>query len=147
MIKSKKKRGPGPQPGTEQQRQRCQSLQAKFITLGKEAASQGERVEAERFFQYAEHYTRVLNSFQERLASQRTEDGRMNHENKEPESDSLSVRFDVPLVPTKSEDADAFLKASDFPEFAPETAPAAEPRRPGPKPLPRYKKTPRSFPS
>ncbi|MDR2464129.1 MAG: DUF4167 domain-containing protein [Holosporales bacterium] len=45
----------------DQQKQRNQSLYAKHLALGKDAASQGDNVEAERNFQQAEHYIRLLN--------------------------------------------------------------------------------------
>jgi hypothetical protein len=44
----------------EQQRQRNQSLYSKYLNLGKEFLSQGDRVESERNFQMAEHYARLL---------------------------------------------------------------------------------------
>lgn len=46
---------------SEQQRAKNQSQYAKYINQAREAASQGDTVEAERFFQSAEHYARLMN--------------------------------------------------------------------------------------
>jgi hypothetical protein len=55
------------QQETELQKQKNMSLYAKFVTLGRENAAQGDLVEAERNFQYAEHYIRVSNWLQDFL--------------------------------------------------------------------------------
>ena len=40
----------------------AQQLHEKYIQLGRDAASAGDRVMAESYFQYGEHYFRVLNA-------------------------------------------------------------------------------------
>jgi hypothetical protein len=45
----------------DQQKQRNQSLYVKYLALGKDSISQGDNIEAERNFQHAEHYIRLLN--------------------------------------------------------------------------------------
>lgn len=46
---------------SEQQKTKYQSAYAKYMNQGREAAAQGDSVEAERFFQHAEHYIRMIN--------------------------------------------------------------------------------------
>lgn len=54
--------------GDESSKARHQSMHAKFMNQGREAALHGDTVEAERFFQQAEHYLRIMNNAQERKA-------------------------------------------------------------------------------
>lgn len=41
----------------------------KSLTLAKDAASAGDRIVAENYLQHAEHYQRIINSFEEEAAS------------------------------------------------------------------------------
>lgn len=50
----------------EAAKSRYQSMYAKCTNQGREAAVQGDNVEAERFFQQAEHYLRLMNQENER---------------------------------------------------------------------------------
>jgi hypothetical protein len=50
-----------------QTKQRLQSLLTRYTSLGKEALTHEEYVEAERNFQYAEHYVRQLNAIDRNL--------------------------------------------------------------------------------
>lgn len=42
------------------QRSKNQAQYSRYLALGKEALAQGDKIEAERNFQYAEHYVRLL---------------------------------------------------------------------------------------
>jgi hypothetical protein len=42
-------------------RKQVQATREKYLNMAKEALSSGERVDAEFYFQHADHYTRVLN--------------------------------------------------------------------------------------
>lgn len=43
----------------------------KYLTMARDAASQGDRVAAENFYQHAEHYFRVINAQQQQYGQQR----------------------------------------------------------------------------
>lgn len=43
----------------------------KYLAMARDAASQGDRVAAENFYQHAEHYFRVINAQQQQYGQQR----------------------------------------------------------------------------
>ena len=49
-----------------------QQLFEKYLQLGRDATSSGDRVMAESYFQYAEHYFRILNAMNQAAAQQQT---------------------------------------------------------------------------
>ncbi len=48
----------------------------KYLTLARDAASSGDRIQAENYLQHAEHYFRIINQIQE--AENRQRDSRGN---------------------------------------------------------------------
>lgn len=48
----------------------AQQLFEKYLQLGRDATSGGDRVMAESYFQHAEHYFRILNAMQQMQAQQ-----------------------------------------------------------------------------
>ena len=48
----------------------AQQLFEKYLQLGRDATSSGDRVMAESYFQYAEHYFRILNAINQAAAQQ-----------------------------------------------------------------------------
>ena len=65
----------------------AQQLFEKYLQLGRDASSVGDRVMAESYFQYAEHYFRILNAMAQ--AVQQSQPGQQRpprtHENNGPE--------------------------------------------------------------
>lgn len=55
-----------------------QQLFEKYLQLGRDATSSGDRVQAEGFFQHAEHYFRILNAMNQ--AAQQQQQGGQNHQ-------------------------------------------------------------------
>ena len=50
------------QANPQQTLQKAKQAKEKYLSLAREALASGDRVEAESFFQHADHYTRVINS-------------------------------------------------------------------------------------
>lgn len=48
--------------------QQAQQAREKYLALARDALSAGDRVEAENYFQHADHYSRIINEFQEMMA-------------------------------------------------------------------------------
>lgn len=69
-------------PDSEQQKQKNQALYTKYTALGKEALAQGDRIEAERNFQYAEHYIRLINFAHESSSQKQNTQDMQNVEEK-----------------------------------------------------------------
>lgn len=59
----------------------AQQLFEKYLQLGRDATSSGDRVTAEGFFQHAEHYFRILNAMNQ-AAQQNQQNGQ--HQNGQP---------------------------------------------------------------
>lgn len=51
--------------GGGRRRQAASASREKYLNMARDALNAGDRVEAENYFQYADHYLRVLNSFAE----------------------------------------------------------------------------------
>ncbi len=56
----------------------AQQLFEKYLQLGRDATSSGDRVMAEGYFQHAEHYFRILNAMNQ--AQQQREGGQHGHQ-------------------------------------------------------------------
>lgn len=55
-------RKPVRQANPQQTLQKAKQAKEKYLNLAREALSSGDRVEAESYFQHADHYTRVMNA-------------------------------------------------------------------------------------
>lgn len=68
----------------------AQQLFEKYLQLGRDATSGGDRVMAESYFQHAEHYFRILNAMNQAAAQhQQTQQRRFQGEGEgEPQADS-----------------------------------------------------------
>src|SRR4051794_17278329 len=53
----------------------AQQLFEKYLQLGRDATSSGDRVQAEGFFQHAEHYFRILNAMNQAAQQQQQQGG------------------------------------------------------------------------
>ena len=62
----------------------------KYVTLAKDAASSGDRVLAESYLQFAEHYQRVINSWNEDVQGERKQNSE-NTKKTEQKSDDLAL--------------------------------------------------------
>ena len=62
----------------------AQQLFEKYLQLGRDATSGGDRVMAESYFQYAEHYFRILNAMNQAAAQQGNPQGG-NHQPRRPD--------------------------------------------------------------
>ena len=81
----------------------AQQLFEKYLQLGRDATSSGDRVMAEGYFQHAEHYFRILNAMtqavqqgqpngaQRRLSSTEQQDGTADDETEEGEAPPIGV--------------------------------------------------------
>jgi len=85
----------------------AQQLFEKYLQLGRDATSGGDRVTAEGFFQHAEHYFRILNAMNQ-AAQQNQQNGQ--HQNSQrrhfQQGDSIQVT-DEAAVPGESDDAES----------------------------------------
>jgi hypothetical protein len=61
----------------------AQQLFEKYLQLGRDATSGGDRVQAEGFFQHAEHYFRILNAMNQ-AAQQQQQGGQSNQQGRRP---------------------------------------------------------------
>jgi len=59
----------------------AQQLFEKYLQLGRDATSAGDRVMAESCFQHAEHYFRILNAMNQAAAAQQQHQQRQQHRN------------------------------------------------------------------
>lgn len=62
----------------------------KYVALAKDAASSGDRVLAESYLQYAEHYQRVINSWEEGV-QKNANSGQKNNKNEDEKEDELGL--------------------------------------------------------
>jgi hypothetical protein len=60
----------------------AQQLFEKYLQLGRDSTGAGDRVQAEGFFQHAEHYFRILNAMNQ--AAQQQQGGAPNNQNRRP---------------------------------------------------------------
>ena len=68
----------------------AQQLFEKYLQLGRDATSGGDRVMAESYFQHAEHYFRILNAMAQ--AQQQQQQNQQNGQGRRPSSqDGLSL--------------------------------------------------------
>ncbi|MBS0642530.1 MAG: DUF4167 domain-containing protein [Acetobacteraceae bacterium] len=58
----------------------AQQLFEKYLQLGRDATSSGDRVQAEGFFQHAEHYFRILNAMNQAAQQQQQQQGGGHHQ-------------------------------------------------------------------
>jgi len=61
----------------------AQQLFEKYLQLGRDSTGAGDRVQAEGFFQHAEHYFRILNAMTQ-AAQQQQGGGGQNNQNRRP---------------------------------------------------------------
>lgn len=63
----------------------AQQLFEKYLQLGRDATSSGDRVMAEGYFQHAEHYFRILNAIAQ--AAQQSQAAQQTHHQRRPQQD------------------------------------------------------------
>jgi len=73
-------RGGNYDPNTGRNRGNAQQLMDKYLTLARDAASQGDRIAAENYFQHADHYYRVVYARNEQQEARRRANGANNAE-------------------------------------------------------------------
>ncbi len=71
-------RGGNYDPNTGRNRGNAQQLMDKYLTLARDAASQGDRIAAENYFQHADHYYRVVYARNEQQEARRRANGSGN---------------------------------------------------------------------
>ena len=86
----------------------AQQVLDKYLTLARDAASSGDRIAAEGYFQHAEHYQRVLNQDGGRANNQQNR-GRNNAANKghsqsRPQSEDSSTKISVENLASAEQD-------------------------------------------
>lgn len=57
----------------------AQQLSEKYLQLGRDATSGGDRVMAEAYFQHAEHYFRILNAMNQAAQQSQQQNGQRRH--------------------------------------------------------------------
>src|SRR5215472_6695482 len=62
----------------------AQQLFEKYLQLGRDATSGGDRVMAESYFQHAEHYFRILNAMNQAAAQQGQQNGQQQGGQRRP---------------------------------------------------------------
>ena len=75
----------------------AQQLFEKYLQLGRDATSGGDRVMAESYFQHAEHYFRILNAMNQAAAQQQggqpqQQNGQQRRQTNEPQGDAARQR-------------------------------------------------------
>ena len=108
----------------------AQQLFEKYLQLGRDATSGGDRVMAEAYFQYAEHYFRVLGAMNQAQAAQQgpagpAPNGQQRHQRQVPIEDEAEPQGEATIIPDASANITAELEA----ELSSEAAPAEQ--RPG----------------
>lgn len=116
----------------------------KYLALGRDAYSSGDRIAAENFFQHAEHYYRIMMAIEATRAQQqdqpqggqqgdRSQFGRRNNGDGDDRSEYDEAVMHDPRdpMPAFDDDEDGGSDSSDNEEAVEEAQPvAAEPRRP-----------------
>lgn len=87
----------------------AQQLSEKYLQLGRDATGTGDRVQAEAYFQHAEHYFRILNAMnqaaqnaqqeraeRQRLYEQDRRERREDHGNEEEEHSAVDAQPSIP---------------------------------------------------
>ena len=74
----------------------AQQLFEKYLQLGRDATSSGDRVMAESYFQYAEHYFRILNAMNQAAAQQGGPPQQQNGGNRRPNQETQGEQQDEP---------------------------------------------------
>ncbi len=75
----------------------AQQLFEKYLQLGRDATSAGDRVLAESYFQHAEHYFRILNAMQQVHQHQAPQQQRRGPNGMEGEADSVEAAIEQAL--------------------------------------------------
>lgn len=74
----------------------AQQLFEKYLQLGRDATSGGDRVMAESYFQHAEHYFRILNAMNQAAAQQAGPQHQPNGQQRRPEQSNEPLGADEP---------------------------------------------------
>lgn len=102
----------------------AQQLFEKYLQLGRDATSGGDRVMAEAYFQYAEHYFRVLGAMNQAQAAQQGQpgpapNGQQRHPRHVPIEDEGEPQGEATIIPDASASITAELEAELCSEAAP----------------------------
>ncbi len=102
--------------GPEQRvRGTAQQLFEKYLQLGRDATSGGDRVMAEAYFQYAEHYFRVLGAMNQAQAAQAAQQPPPNGERRHPRQvhidDGQEPQGEATVIPDENVNITADLEA------------------------------------
>lgn len=111
--------------GPEQRvRGTAQQLFEKYLQLGRDATSSGDRVMAEAYFQYAEHYFRVLGAMNQAQAAQQAQGGapQPRGPRQVPIEGEAEPQGEAIIIPDESANITAELEA----ELSSEAAPAEQ---------------------
>ncbi|HYZ20793.1 MAG TPA: DUF4167 domain-containing protein [Rhodopila sp.] len=72
----------------------AQQLFEKYLQLGRDATSGGDRVTAEGYFQHAEHYFRILNAMNQAAQQSQQQNGQHQRRN-QPQGDGIQISDDA----------------------------------------------------
>lgn len=119
----------------------AQQVLDKYQALGRDAASSGDRIAAESFFQFAEHYYRIVNADNAGNPSERRE--RQNAD--QPQPDTSGNVIEVPVVDgnATAETPDAASESGERNSFDPADEPDADVQATPVQEEPEAPKTPR----
>jgi hypothetical protein len=82
-------RGGNYDPNMGRNRGNAQQLMDKYLSLARDAASQGDRIAAENYFQHADHYYRIVHARNEQQEARRRANGQ---EGNDSSSDPIPVQ-------------------------------------------------------
>lgn len=122
----------------------AQQLFEKYLQLGRDASSTGDRVMAEAYFQHAEHYFRILNAMtQAAQQSQQERQERMAPRQQQSRPADNRQNTDTTPEETPEQPAAQQQPAAEPPETAPQPSVAEAPEPAAAAPAPRPPRMPR----
>ncbi|MBT4888605.1 MAG: DUF4167 domain-containing protein [Rhodospirillales bacterium] len=78
----------------------AQQVLDKYLSLARDATSSGEHIAAEGYYQYAEHYYRVIDAANAQNPNQNNNQNRNRHQNAETQEQPVVATGDQPVVTT-----------------------------------------------
>ncbi|GAB6966058.1 hypothetical protein JCM25156A_00950 [Komagataeibacter kakiaceti JCM 25156] len=122
----------------------AQQLFEKYLQLGRDASSTGDRVMAEAYFQHAEHYFRILNAMtQAAQQSQQERQERMAPRQQQPRPVDNRQPDTTPEEAAEQPAIAQHQPATEPEETAPQPSVAEAPEAPAAAPTPRPPRMPR----
>jgi len=94
----------------------AQQLFEKYLQLGRDATSSGDRVMAEGYFQHAEHYFRILNAMNQAAQQNQQQQGQQNGQPHQPRRQYNGEDGAAQSIVVESEESEEAPGTGDQPE-------------------------------